>query len=233
MKVSWISLGFWTWRMIQGFFTTFYCFSDDGRLSVILSCTPSTFGSLLVNSFNISTQQSVDFVLAHVDSYGSYLVLCVLSVIIGQVTSWTTSSCHTTSGSLSHSEIQSCRLREYCCPQCSVPVVPLHTGRSVPSFVSDTSAASTQSQSSAIGSDSRPLGSLVTEGKACRKLLEKGIIDLCVCSPQRVVPNHIWLSHRHQGENSTLMKDVSVGIILPHRISTDRMFVSLDTWNVW
>lgn len=38
----------------------------------------------------------------------------------------------------------------------------LHTGRSVASLVSDTSAASTQSQSSALGSDSH---SIVTKGK--------------------------------------------------------------------
>ncbi|XP_050929053.1 LSM14A mRNA processing body assembly factor a isoform X8 [Lates calcarifer] len=51
---------------------------------------------------------------------------------------------------------------------------PVGVGRSVPSFVSDTSTASTQSQSSAIGSalppDSRSLGTLVTEGRSSPSL---------------------------------------------------------------
>ena len=61
------------------------------------------------------------------------------------------------------------REHECCCPQYSIPAVPPHTGQSVPSFVSDTSTASTQSQSSAIGSavpsDLRSLSTLVTEGR--------------------------------------------------------------------
>ncbi|XP_039987960.1 LSM14A mRNA processing body assembly factor a isoform X2 [Xiphias gladius] len=51
---------------------------------------------------------------------------------------------------------------------------PVGVGRSVPSFVSDTSTASTKSQSSAIGSavpsDSRSLGTLVTEGRSSPSL---------------------------------------------------------------
>ncbi|XP_035521245.1 LSM14A mRNA processing body assembly factor a isoform X2 [Morone saxatilis] len=47
---------------------------------------------------------------------------------------------------------------------------PVGVGRSVASFVSDTSAASTLSHSSAIGSDSRPLGSLVSEGRSSPSL---------------------------------------------------------------
>nr|XP_046249073.1 LSM14A mRNA processing body assembly factor a isoform X4 [Scatophagus argus] len=43
---------------------------------------------------------------------------------------------------------------------------PVGVGRSVASLVSDTIAASTQSQSSAIGSDSRSLGSLVPQGRS-------------------------------------------------------------------
>lgn len=73
---------------------------------------------------------------------------------------------------------------ECCWPQYSVPAVPPHTGRSVPSFVSDTSTASTQSQSSAIGSalppDSRSLGTLVTEGKNLQEAAGRGN-DRCVC----------------------------------------------------
>lgn len=81
----------------------------------------------------------------------------------------------TTTVSTSRDTVQGIlRNQECCCPQCSsVPAVPLHTGRSVPSFRSDTSTASTQSQSSANGStlpsDSRSLGTLVTEGKKTRK----------------------------------------------------------------
>lgn len=73
------------------------------------------------------------------------------------------------------------------CPKYSTPAVPLHTGRSVPSFGSDTSSAAPQSQSSAIGAalptDSRSLGTtttLVSKGKRRKPLWYLCMLGLCI-----------------------------------------------------